>query len=409
MWREWVNHKRGQSEFLEDAIKRVIPRSLKGAGNFSTPSLTLPQGGREDSFLRSLKGSENFCPQSADAHAEGPVVEDHLRQMFSILTAVVEGELHLCDIEELRRLKGFDGEIDEIEETIKEKAASLEVFILCHDLGKPETIHFLAREGSEGMSKKLHTPLNHAWELDNKNRAKAIELYNKEYKKFAATFLEASPEEIQTAFLSTHQVEITYPGYAHAIAGPRWREVLNQTAEKYRLSPEDTEDIFHVILLHEKVLQDFSLTSKPAVYDHLIKYTLKYGRDADDFLDLVLAAVFLEVCASPHLTAHGINYDLSPVINFLSSEHEALPGKREIRQKKKKEKKLKIEREKFRQAELDGNDLMKLFNMKPSKEFGKLLIEVQAFAKNEKGLPEGVPVAIREELFKRVEKFRSIL
>jgi hypothetical protein len=392
MWREWTSHQRGETKFLKEAIEALA----------STPLPTISPGERE------LWDEVLMCPQSADCHAEGPFIEDHLKLMWQILMAVVNGELHLCDIEELRRLKDLAGELDEIEDTIKEKAASLEVFILCHDLGKSETVHFSAQPNSEGSNKKLHNNFSDVWKLNNSDRTKNVARYNEEYKKFATTFSGASAQEIHAAFFSLHQVTITHPGFTHTIVKPRFKKFFDYECEARRLTTEDAEDVFRTIFLQEKLIHDFSQGVNVSAHCYLSKYAIKYGRDVDDFLDLLLATLFLEVCASPKLMAHGIFYDISSVVNFLLSEHEALPGKREERIKKRQKKKLKIEREKFRQAKLDGNDLMKLFQMKPGREFGKLLAEVQIFAKNQGVMPAGVPETAKAELFRRIEKFRNL-
>lgn len=392
MWREWSTNQRKNSEFLAEAVERV-------SSTLPSPLTPLPKG---EGKVCSIQN----CPQSADTHAEGPVVEDHLRLMQRVLEAVIQGDLHLGDIEEFRRLKNFTGEFDEIEETIKEKAASLEVFILSHDWGKPETICFSAHEGSEGAGKGFHDSLAEVLTRDNKNRNQKIERYNQEFQKFSKVF--KNKKEAHAAFLSSHQISISYHGYAQAVAHPKFREKLTELGNQYRLTIEETEDVFHLIILHEKTVTSFSFNPSLAAHNHLVKYAAKYGRDADDFLDLLLAAVFLEICATPRFKAHGIFFDTATVTNFLISEHESLPNKRQSRLKKRQEKKLKSEREKFRVAKLDGNDLMKLFNMKPCREFGKLLAEAQTFAKNQGALPNDIPEEAKEELFKRVEKFRKL-
>jgi len=296
--------------------------------------------------------------------------------------------------------------LDEVEEILKEKVASLELFILAHDLGKPRTVYFQARAGSGGVSQCFHNSLDQAWNLKNEEQIKTTEDYNKEYKKFSSTMVGATPEEIQDAFFSAYQIVISYPGYAQQIARPELREVLTKESKKRRLTPEDTEDVFHLILLHEKILHDFSVGVNLSVYNHLVSYAIKYGRDPDDFLDLLLAAVFLEVCALPCRSAHGIFYDLSPFTNFLLSEHESVPGKRFDRIKLRQEKQLKIERQRLREAGLDGNDLLVLLDLKPGPEFGEMLKQIHEYAKGQGVLPE-LSEKVKKELFGRVEKFRN--
>ena len=339
------------------------------------------------------------CPQSADSQAEGSEVRDHLRLMLQTVFAVLDEKLHIGDIEELRRLKDFKGELDEIEEIIKEKIASLEVFVLAHDLGKPEVVTFSARDESF----KHQDPLSRAWQ--HGGRADSIKNYKKVFKDFSKKHPNLSNQEIHHQFFIEQQISISYHGYAKQIAHPDRREILNKLAAEHRLTPEDAEDIFHAILLHEHVLESFGREANVAVYNYLMNYCTKHGRDADDFLDLFLAILFIEACASPRFGVKGIYFDLSAVINFLTAEREFAPWKKEERLKRRKDKKLKVERVYLRQAGLDGDSLMKLLKMKPSPAFGGLLAQVHAFARGEGFLP-ALPGEILEEIDRRVEKFR---
>jgi hypothetical protein len=48
---------------------------------------------------------------------------------------------------------------------------------------------------------------------------------------------------------------------------------------------------------------------------------------------------------------------------------------------------------------------MKLLNMKPGPEFGKILAAVQALARGEGQMPDGVPIEYRNKLMERIQKF----
>lgn len=279
MWRDWTTHQPKETVFLDEVVDRSIGR---------------------------------------------------LQLLLDFLRAVVEEKIHLAEIEELRREKMFLGEIDEVEETMKEKIASLEVFVLTHELGKSEVEH----------------------------------------------------------------------GYSHQIVKKDYRTILEKTAEDFRLPPEDTEDVFHLILLHEKVFEDFSRAPSKATYDFLVRYCQKYGRDADDFLDLLLAVVLL-------LGVVDRKSELKAFFNFLSAERVHSPDRSAVRLQAQAEKKKKAERARLREAGLDGNELMKLLDMKPGPEFGKMLAAIHAFARGEAEAPE-VAAGIKTELFNRAVKFRSL-
>lgn len=255
---------------------------------------------------------------------------DYLSDMLGFLYAVVDGKVHLAEIEELRRNKMFWGEIDEVEETMKEKVASLEVFILAHALGKLETER----------------------------------------------------------------------GYSHQIVKKEYRVVLQKLAEDFRLTTEDTEDVFHLIILHETIIEKFFQEPSRSTYEYLVRHCQKYGRDADDFLDLLLAAVFL-------VAVIGTRSDAKVIFNFLLAERTHSPARGAARLQRQAEKKKKTEQARLRAAGLDGNDLMKLLDMKPGPEFGKMLAAVQAFARGEVEVPKIEPV-IQKELLNRAQKFRQL-
>ena len=54
---------------------------------------------------------------------KGATMRDHLRLMLIFLFALVEEKVHLTDLEEFRRLKGYEGELQELEDLMKENIA----------------------------------------------------------------------------------------------------------------------------------------------------------------------------------------------------------------------------------------------------------------------------------------------
>lgn len=307
MWRNWTTHQHKETMFLSE-IKDVILDDNQIEKQI-TEVLDKVRVDKIMARLFSTLPLENF------------------RLRLGFLYAVVGAKIHLADIEEIKRNKVFFGEIDETEETMKEKVASLEVFILAHELGKLETNRF----------------------------------------------------------------------YAHQIVKKEYRGVLSKLADKFRLTPDDIEDVFHLIILHEKAVEDFSRGPVKATYEYLEKYCQKYGRDADDFLDLLLSAVFLSTVIDAEL--------LSKVFfNFLSAERQHAPERNVARLNRQTERNKKNEQARWREVGLDGKDLMKLLEMKSGPEFGKLLVAIQVFAKGEGEMPK-VSVEVETELLSRIQKF----
>ena len=107
MWRFQSTHERSETEYLDQTIERLE------ADTFLSK--------RADALLDGASASEPMLadlfrtPQDIRYHAEGPVVRDHLKQMLIALYGLVEEKFHLIDLEEFRRLKGYEGEIEELE------------------------------------------------------------------------------------------------------------------------------------------------------------------------------------------------------------------------------------------------------------------------------------------------------
>ena len=164
MWRFQSFHQRSETEYLDEVIDRV-----RADANLYKRAEVMLSGASE---AEPLIADSLRTPQDIRYHAEGPFVRDHLRYMLMGLYALVEGKVHLIDIEELRRLKGYEGEIEELEETIKENAALFEVFALCHDAAKWATVRFVSRDHSRGREKGFHMDENKYVHAAQADRAK---------------------------------------------------------------------------------------------------------------------------------------------------------------------------------------------------------------------------------------------
>ena len=147
-------------------------------------------------------------PQDVRYHAEGPVLSDHLRIMLIFLFALSEERIHLIDIEEFRRLKGYEGEIQELEDIIKENVSFFQVFILCHDVAKWPSLTFSAKPGSKGDALGFNTPRSHQFdEVAHERLLKASE-YLALYEQFSVNEFRGSPQETQAQFYLEHDRHI---------------------------------------------------------------------------------------------------------------------------------------------------------------------------------------------------------
>src|SRR3989344_3404445 len=100
-----------ESEYLDAAIERLEHDAALIARADAEIAAVSSQ---EPLFAQSLR-----APQSPPHHCEWPFVEEHVRRILVVLYAIAAGKLHLRDIEEFKRLKGYEEEIQELEERIK--------------------------------------------------------------------------------------------------------------------------------------------------------------------------------------------------------------------------------------------------------------------------------------------------
>src|SRR3989338_2048949 len=348
------------------------------------------------------------CPQTPVYHAEGPFVIDHVRLILVSLYAIVNNQFEVTQIEELHRVKECVGEIEEMGEIIKENAATFEVFALCHDLGKPLTLSFASRPGSDGYSRGFYSAQKDLWHpghaLDKQKHL--LRDYKKLYELFAQTHTELDARECESQFFSAYQIDIHYHGHAHAIFHPRMQSVIKKIAKEKRLSDEDTQDLFLLIDVHIQAVEAFASGVNISGYERLVAYAQKKGRDVDDFLDKLQACVFLDVvCGSLRRDAHHRWHQVELMEFFLRSEYAAFPLRQQETLHKREQKEKERLQKRFHDFLLDGTAIMTLLGSKPGAEFGAQLKGIQEAALGKGDLPF-FPDEIRRELERRMLLFR---
>jgi hypothetical protein len=348
MWRNIAAHARAETEFLNDAIERIrLDRALR-----SRAEMIFDREAAHEPII----ADASRTPQTPPHHAEGPFVADHMRLMLEVLAAVLEDKLHLIDIEEFARLKGFEGEVEEIEETIKENAALFETFVLCHDAAKWATVYFDAPAGSRGRAEGFfEDTFAHRHDIGISERAK-----------FRARYLDLFASADPETFYDTYQIQVHYAGHDRLIRAKTYRALLERVAGRRRLMERDLELLETLIAHHLDPVADFR-TPNPAAVLRYHALAAKHGFDADDFIDLLQGCVFLDtVCGS-------VPHDASSLVNFLRAEHDFAPWRREEKEREREEKRKRERNALFRNAGLDGVALMDVLGMEPGPKFGVAL------------------------------------
>jgi hypothetical protein len=398
MWRYQSVHERGESQWLDEALRELMrDPDLRARADAALAETAA----REPLLAEALR-----TPQSPPYHCEGPTLEHHLRRMLTVLYAVLDEKLHLIDLEEFRRLKGYEGEIDELEETLKEQAGAMETFVLCHDAAKWATVTFTALEKSRGATLGFSARPSHAWDEAAAERAQKRSAYRELYQTFAKEHANEPDAIVEQEFFEAYGIEAHYPGHDRAIHTSVYRSLLYRVGEARRLTGDDIGRLEDIIALHLGPFADFS-SVRPERIRRYMALAEKRGYDADDFLDLLQACLFLDgVCGSARRSEQGLWNDPTPLINFFRSEHEYAPWRRAEKEAKRAEEHARKRNRLFREVGLDGVALLKLLGMKAGKTFGELLKGIQAAVKGEGEMP-ALPPEVAKEVARRAEAFHE--
>lgn len=370
MWRFESTHEHADSEYLDHVIAKLVadPHLFEHAQAL----LTAAQH-QEPLIAQSLR-----TPQDVRYHAEGPTMRAHLHLMLVFLFALVEEKVHLVDIEEFRRMKGYEGEIQELEDLIKENFAFFEVFALCHDVAKWVTMTFTSKPGSRGERFGFNTPRSHHVDEAAHERANKREAYLQLYDQFAQRDFHGTDHETQAQFYLEYAIDVHYPHHARKIHAPVFAALLGRFCQAHGLCDHDHDMLEDLISHHMEYGFDFKVP-RPARIRRYMHLAFKRGYDADDFLDLAQACLLLDqVVGSLRLSPHGYWHEIRSFVNFLQSEHDYAPhwrtqkeAMREAREKKERNRVL-------RETGLDGVAMMDVLGMEPGPEFGLALRRIHA-------------------------------
>jgi hypothetical protein len=400
MWRYQSVHARGETEGFDEAMQRIFKNTTWQV--------------RANTLLDAVSSSEPIIkealmtPQSIAHHAEGPFLRDHLRSMLQVLYALLDEELHLIDLEEFRQLRGYEGELDELEETIKEYASLMEVFVLCHDVAKSATVSFRSKEGSKGEAHGFTVEHKHHYETEGlAHRAQLRKNYLALYDEFVTHHHEGDARDTQEQFFHEYGISVHYPGHDRMIHAPIYRQLLVRVGEAHDLTDREIALLEDIIAHHLEPLTDFTqVRPKKIKRYHLLAQ--KHGFDVDDFMDVFQACFFLDaVCGSMRSAIGKSAHQVDVFENLLKSEHNYAPWLREAREAKREEKAARERNRLFRKVGLDGVSLMDLLEMSPGPEFGVLLRAIHDAILGRTDWPS-VQSAQQVELERRAEAFYEL-
>lgn len=351
-----------------------------------------------ETFLSPLKtafpclASALLFPQSVDLHAEGPRVEHHVRQALLILFALETDKLALTDTLEVVQMRGFETEWLEIERAMKESSATLRTAIFLSQLGKPETVQFIALADAPPVSKTLLT--RSAYE-------EAFKLWEKQHQS-------DSPIDLARGFFLAYRVSVQTPNaYEHLFAKDTVA-TFEALALREGLTEEAKWQTRELVLHLGSAFSIFSHREDAGAYERFLKLLQARKIHEEPFVRLLQALMFcLFVAGAMQSSAHGVWHDMSVVEAFLRAEHSAVPARRALAERRREEEKKRAWQRLFQETKLDGAGLLELFQMKPGPEFGRLLHVVQKMARGEEGELPKLDSAVHQELIQRLQEAQT--
>lgn len=319
-------------------------------------------------------------PQSAPWHCEGPTLANHVERILAGLFAIAGGA-DVLNAEDVARRKDLYGEFGEMQEIIRENAATLKAYALVHDFGKIATLSFEAPEGSRGAREGF---LQHKRRVSSRAQESEKQIYNKLVKSYHAQKPDLNDQELMAKFYDEYEIRIHY--YAHAKLGSSQEtlSVREAVSDLCRLQRRDRIMLTFLIRNHMDVLNYFGAGPDMKKYELLVARAVKAGLDADDALDLLLAAAFLDSVIGSLKYSDGIfSVDMRPIVGLLYSEQQAAPHRRQQRLDESERRDKKLMKSALERAHLSAEEVFELLNTPFGPERGRVMNQIYALVRGE--------------------------
>lgn len=349
-------------------------------------------------------GALKKTPQTPPWHAEGPTVWHHVRRVLAGVLAIADGA-SLLKIEEFAREKDLVGEIAELERTIRENAGSMLAYALVHDLAKADAVTLEAppnsKGGKEGFAAKAASRDRRANESDKL-------LYLKLFRAFEAGRSRMETSELCAAFFDANEIRAHYFDHGKIGAGDRYRQARESIGGMYHLSADDLVHVQLGIRHHMDFLAAFGNGKNPAQFHVFQGRANRYGLDADDFLDLMLAFAFIDTTIGSLKYNEGeFSGRTQEIVNALRSEYEAIPYRRARREQRADIYARRARKAALQAAELAGDDIFSLLGTPFGPQRGEVMRKINSLIDHP---AETVDFGGQtDEMRRRIERARDLL
>ncbi len=298
-------------------------------------------------------------PQSAPYHCEGPFVVDHVARILTAIFAIEDGAT-LADVEEFVREKDLVLDISALEATIRNYAPFLTAFAFSHDVAKPETAFFDAAENTKGAAEGF---AKHERRAQKTMTQSERHRYDKLFRAFHAGHAKMTLTEAMGSFFDAYGIGIHYDDHGPHAAALQFAEIRTEIARHCGLPAAHTKMLGDIIRYHIDVIKAFRSVADRVAYAVLMARAGKAGFNVDMYLDLTLAAMFLDaVAGSAVYDGKFYRAQTSLVVTMLRAEREAAPRRHHEREQQAEWSQKREYKKILADAQLDGDAVFALLS-----------------------------------------------
>jgi len=250
----------------------------------------------------------------------------HIERMMTGFFAMLNEDFNVLQFEEFAREKNLKLEFTEMQEILREQAATLEAFIILHDIAKRDVISFAAPAGSLGAAEGFQKGSKLKPEIQSQNYLKLARAYS-------AQSNDLSDSDLAARFYDKYQIRVHYYDHSQMAVSEKYEATREAIGDLYRLTARDREMLRLIVKYHMDAILFFKHGVDASKYSLMGSRATKSGLDADDYLDIQLAALFLDTTIGTRVYKEGkCISDVNPVLNILRSEEMSAPHRRQRRQ-----------------------------------------------------------------------------
>lgn len=286
-----------------------------------------------------------LTPQSPDKHAEGPLLEDHLRLIIITLRAIQTGKITLEELPEFNdklqnmmidERTSLRTELELMEDLIRLRPQFFEIFAVFHDLAKPDTIGFDAKKGSRGEALGFTKfdnfearPKKMTLEEETAREHRKQEYYATLYKRYRDLLegftkdhldLLDSPALFQAGFYDEYGITLTHYGHGEVGVEGQNLEGLKKAMEAKGLNEAEQALMIKAVEMHLDPHQRFFPGVDHRKYGDVLKKLEGLPVAPDVAARYLRVGALLDLLGTKVRKEDSLTSEIGPSVNFVLSE-----------------------------------------------------------------------------------------